>query len=74
MQKGLRCRFLHIGSYDDEGPVLARLHDEIMPDNDVTFIAIRAGQDCATSTNPADRLDGLVALVAATFTAKLRDP
>lgn len=29
-----RCvQTLHIGSYDDEGPVLRRLHDEFLPDN-----------------------------------------
>ena len=29
--EGLSLQALHIGSYDDEGPLLARLHDEIMP-------------------------------------------
>jgi len=28
---------LHIGSYDDEGPVLARLHGEVGPDKRVAF-------------------------------------
>ncbi|GMA32988.1 hypothetical protein GCM10025875_29800 [Litorihabitans aurantiacus] len=23
---------LHVGPYDDEGPVLARLHDEVIPE------------------------------------------
>lgn len=33
-----RClQTLHIGSYDDEGSLLARLHDEIMPATGVTF-------------------------------------
>jgi len=33
-----RClQTLHIGSYEDEGPVLARLHDEIMPAEGLTF-------------------------------------
>ncbi|PJE35848.1 hypothetical protein CVM52_15085 [Pseudooceanicola lipolyticus] len=33
-----RClQTMHIGSYDDEGPTLARLHDEIMPRSDLTF-------------------------------------
>jgi hypothetical protein len=27
---------LHIGSYDDEGPTLAPLHDEVMPSQGVT--------------------------------------
>lgn len=33
-----RClQILHVGSYDDEGPTLARLHDELMPQLGVTF-------------------------------------
>lgn len=33
-----RClQTLHVGSYDDETPVLARLHDEIMPGMGLTF-------------------------------------
>ncbi|WP_275187180.1 GyrI-like domain-containing protein [Bradyrhizobium sp. CSA112] len=33
-----RClQTLHVGSYDDEGPTLARLHNEIMPAKGVTF-------------------------------------
>jgi len=33
-----RClQIMHIGSYDDEGPTLARLHDEIMPTRGLTF-------------------------------------
>ncbi len=33
-----RClQTMHIGSYDDEGPTLARLHEEIMPQSDFTF-------------------------------------
>lgn len=33
-----RClQTMHIGSYDDEGPTLARLHDEVMPQNGLTF-------------------------------------
>lgn len=31
LREGLCLQALHIGSYDDEGPLLARLHDEIMP-------------------------------------------
>ncbi len=30
-------QILHIGSYDDEGPVLKRLHDGVMPSLSVTF-------------------------------------
>lgn len=33
-----RCvQVLHVGSYDDEGPVLARLHDEFMPSRGLSF-------------------------------------
>ncbi len=33
-----RClQILHVGSYDDEGPVLKRLHEEVMPAMGVTF-------------------------------------
>lgn len=31
LQEGAALQILHVGSYDDEGPVLARLHDEEMP-------------------------------------------
>lgn len=33
-----RCvQTLHIGSYDDEGPTLARLHDEFIPSNGLAY-------------------------------------
>lgn len=33
-----RCvQTLHVGSYDDEGPVLARLHDEVIPGRGLTM-------------------------------------
>jgi hypothetical protein len=35
--EGHSLQIMHIGSYDDEGPVLARLHDEIMPRAGMTF-------------------------------------
>lgn len=35
--EGRSLQILHIGAYDDEGPVLARLHDEVMPAMGVTF-------------------------------------
>jgi len=31
--EGLSVQILHIGSYDDEGPVLHRLHHEFVPEN-----------------------------------------
>lgn len=35
--EGRSLQILHLGSYDDEAPTLARLHDEIMPSLKVTF-------------------------------------
>lgn len=35
--EGLCLQILHIGSYDDEGPTLAKLHDHIMPTRQLTF-------------------------------------
>lgn len=33
-----RClQVLHVGPYDDEGPILARLHDELMPASGLTW-------------------------------------
>ena len=29
--EGRSAQILHVGSYDDEGPTLARLHDEFLP-------------------------------------------
>ncbi len=37
LNEGRCLQTMHIGSYDDEGPTLARLHDEIMPQSDLTF-------------------------------------
>lgn len=31
LEEGLCLQTLHIGAYDDEGPILAKLHDELMP-------------------------------------------
>ncbi len=36
-QEGLAVQILHLGSYDDEGPVLTRLHDQWMPENGYLF-------------------------------------
>ena len=36
-QEGLCAQILHLGSYDDEGPVLARMHGEWMPEQGYTF-------------------------------------
>jgi len=33
LHEGLCVQTMHLGSYDDEGPVLARLHDEYLPKN-----------------------------------------
>lgn len=35
--EGLSVQILHVGSYDDEGPVLARLHNEYLPAHGLTF-------------------------------------
>jgi len=35
--EGLCFQALHIGSYDDEGPVLRHLHEEVMPRERMTF-------------------------------------
>ncbi len=32
-EEGLSVQILHIGAYSEEGPTLARLHEEFMPDN-----------------------------------------
>ncbi|MBA0283177.1 hypothetical protein D7Y44_19635 [Stenotrophomonas maltophilia] len=31
LEEGLCLQTLHVGAYDDEGPILAKLHDELMP-------------------------------------------
>lgn len=33
LDEGLSVQTLHLGPFDDEGPVLARMHDEFMPAN-----------------------------------------
>lgn len=33
LAEGLSVQILHVGSYDDEGPTLARLHNEYLPAN-----------------------------------------
>lgn len=35
--EGLSLQILHIGSYDDEGPALARLHTVVMPEEKMDF-------------------------------------
>ena len=37
LYEGRSVQILHVGSYDDEAPTLARLHDEWMPQHGVTF-------------------------------------
>jgi hypothetical protein len=32
-REGLAVQILHIGSYDDEGPTIAKMHQEFMPEN-----------------------------------------
>ncbi|WP_394162852.1 GyrI-like domain-containing protein [Galactobacter valiniphilus] len=37
LEEGESLQILHVGSYDDEAPTLARLHDELMPELGLTF-------------------------------------
>ncbi len=37
LREGTCVQILHLGSYDDEAPTLARLHDEWMPQHGLTF-------------------------------------
>lgn len=37
LAEGSSVQTLHLGSYDDEGPALARLHDEFMPEQGLRF-------------------------------------
>lgn len=37
LHEGRCLQTLHVGPYDDEGPALAQLHDEVMPSLGVTF-------------------------------------
>lgn len=37
LTEGLSLQTLHIGSYDEEGPILAHLHDELMPAEKLDF-------------------------------------
>lgn len=37
LEEGASVQILHLGSYDDEAPTLARLHDEWMPQHGLTF-------------------------------------
>ncbi|MGX9708899.1 GyrI-like domain-containing protein [Stenotrophomonas maltophilia group sp. LNF259] len=37
LEEGLCLQTLHVGAYDDEGPILAHLHDELMPSLGYTF-------------------------------------
>jgi hypothetical protein len=34
--EGLAVQIMHLGSYDDEGPTIARLHHEYLPKNGLT--------------------------------------
>jgi len=36
-EEGASLQIMHIGSYDDEGPILAKLHNEVMPSQGVIF-------------------------------------
>lgn len=36
--EGLSVQIMHIGSYDDEGPTLARMHNEFIPENGYVMV------------------------------------
>lgn len=38
LEEGTCAQMLHIGSYDDEGPALDRLHHEYVPDNGLRLV------------------------------------
>ncbi|WP_433303881.1 GyrI-like domain-containing protein [Actinoplanes sp. CA-030573] len=38
LSEGRCVQVLHVGSYDDEGEVLARMHDEFIPGNGLTMV------------------------------------
>jgi hypothetical protein len=40
LREGTCAQVLHIGSYDDETPLMAALHDEYLPANDLTFAGL----------------------------------
>lgn len=37
LREGLSLQIMHLGSYDDEAPVLARLHRDVMPERGLTW-------------------------------------
>jgi hypothetical protein len=37
LHEGRSVQILHIGSYDDEGPTLSRMHNQYLPQNGLTF-------------------------------------
>ncbi len=37
LEEGTALQILHVGSYDDEGPILAQLHNREMPSRHLTF-------------------------------------
>lgn len=38
LEEGLCAQTLHVGSYDEEGPVLRRLHEEFVPQNGLDMV------------------------------------
>jgi hypothetical protein len=40
LREGMCAQALHVGSYDDETPLLAKLHDEYLPANNLTFAGL----------------------------------
>jgi hypothetical protein len=38
LEEGLCVQTLHLGSFDDEGPTLAKMHEEFIPQNGLTMV------------------------------------
>ncbi len=52
LDEGLCVQTMHVGSYDDEGPVLARLHEEYLPQHGLKDRAPPRGSISATRARP----------------------
>jgi len=39
LDEGLAVQTLHVGPYDDEGPVLAAMHDEFIPSQSLRMVS-----------------------------------
>jgi hypothetical protein len=55
LSEGRCVQTLHVGSYDDEVEVLARMHHEFIPDNGLRMVGSTAGSTSATSARSRPR-------------------